>query len=142
MIWTTLHRRLLKRFRGRLKDWFRYHWKHIAWGFGILILAVVIAFIEGSLDNSDAEYLKVRKYCLELVSKFEGIKLDPKEAISVPIGVRAKQASYVGTMMVWEKEISGISVKCSIVSQGNEVKFLAVNGEDKTGLARREEREE
>ena len=122
-----------------MKDWIRYHWRTIVWWMVILILSIGIFLIEFRFTNPDTEYLKVRKYCLELVSKIEKIQLNPKEAISVPIGVHTKDSSYTGTMMVWKKEISGISVQCSIVSRGNEVKFFAVNGEDKTGLARLEE---
>jgi len=70
----------------------------------------------------------------------EGIELNPREAKFVPIGGGVKQASYSGMMMVWKKEISGISVKCSVISNGNEIRYFAVNGEDKTNLARREER--
>jgi len=77
---------------------------------------------------------------LELVQKIEGIELKLEQAKFVPIGAIAKGATYSGLMLVWEKETSGISVKCSIVAHGDRIKYFEVNGEDKTNLVGREER--
>ena len=92
------------------------------------------------LDRRNGNTLWQDAIAKELAQKMEGIELNPREAKFVPIGGGVKQASYSGMMMVWKKEISGISVKCSVISNGNEIRYFAVNGEDKTNLARREER--
>ena len=122
-----------------MKDWISYNWKLISWA--IFITVVCSGILLFSLRRDTAEYEKVSQYCLKLVEKIEGIELDAQQAKSIPIGAQVRGASYKGLMMVWEKEISGITVKCSIVSRGGRVKYFTVNGEDKTNIARREERE-
>ena len=123
-----------------MKDWVLYNWKLIAWAVFIIVSCVGILVFSIQRNKNNPEYEKVKEYCLKLVQEIEGIGLDAREAKSVPIGALAKHASYSGIMMVWTKETSGISVQCSIVSDGDRVRYFAVNGEDKTSLVRREER--
>ena len=125
-----------------MKDWILYNRNLFAYGFLLIIFFAGVIFINERLNKEGPEYLRVQGYCLEIAEKIEGIKLNPREAEFIPIGGGVKQVSYSGIMMVWEKEISGISVKCSVISNGNEIRYFAVNDEDKTSLARREERKE
>ena len=125
-----------------MKDWILYNWKLIPWAIFITVSCFGLLLFSLQRDKNNPQHDKVRDYCLELVRKVEGIEIDPFKAISVPIGATVKHGSYSGIMMVWEKETSGISVKCSIVSHGERIRYFAVNGEDKTDLVRREERKE
>jgi len=102
-----------------LKEWILYNWKLISWAIFLSVTCTGILLFNLKKNEANPEYDKVEKYCLEIVRKIEGIELDPLKTKAVPIGARIKLANYSGIMMVWERETSGISVKCSVVSQGN-----------------------